>query len=58
MQTLTEYINEHYDGNQAKFAEYLTNKTDIKVWPQMVTTWINKEFIVVNGDLYSFRREL
>ena len=58
MQTLTEYIYEHHNGNQAKFAEYLTSKTRIKVWPQMVTTWINKEFIVVNGILYSPRREL
>ena len=58
MQTLTEYIIEHHSGNQSKFAEYLTAKTGVKVWPQMVTTWINKKFIVVNGVLYSPRREL
>lgn len=58
MQTLTEYINENYNGNQAKFAEYLTAKTDIKVWPQMVTEWLRKDFIVVNGVLYSPRRKL
>ena len=58
MQTVIEYIEEHHEGHQVKFAEYLTNKTGIKVWPQMITEWINKKFVVVDHTLYSPRRSL
>ncbi|WP_336431675.1 hypothetical protein [Providencia sp.] len=50
--TLTEYINTYYAGNQSAFAKAC------EVKPQQVTKWINGNFIVVNGELYSPRREL
>lgn len=46
------YIRQHYSGNQAAFAR--ANG----VTPQQITQWINKEFIVVDGVLYSPRRKL
>ena len=49
---LKEYIDKHFDGSQAAFAEAQG------VQRQQVTQWINKEFIVVDDCLYSFRREL
>ena len=49
---LIEYISVEYSGNQAAFAR------DNNIRPQQVTEWINKGFIVVNGVLYSPRREL
>lgn len=50
--TLIEYIEKYYSGNQAAFA------ASCGVKPQQVTQWINKGFIVVEGALYSHRREL
>ena len=50
--TLSEYIDEFFGGNQAAFAR----AQDVKR-PQ-VTQWINKDFIVVDGALYSHRRDL
>ena len=49
---LIEYIKEHYSGNQAAFARAQGVK------PPQVTQWINADFIVVDGWLYSPRREL
>lgn len=50
--SLWGYINKYYAGSQRDFAEEQGVQT-----PQ-VTQWINKDFIVVNGVLYSPRREL
>ena len=50
--TLSEYIDKEFGGNQAAFAR----AQDVKR-PQ-VTQWINKDFIVVDGALYSHRRDL
>jgi len=52
METLKEYINREHGGSQVRFAA--TNG----VHKSQVTQWINKNFIVVNGVLYSPRREL
>jgi len=49
---LKEYIIREHGGSQSKFAKANGVKR-----PQ-VTQWLNKEFIVVNGNLYSMRREL
>ena len=49
---LIDYIQKHHGGNQAAFAR----KQGVK--PQQVTQWIEKGFIVVDGVLYSPRREL
>lgn len=49
---LLEYINENFSGSQVEFAKYL----DVK--PQQITQWIGKGFIVVNGILYSPRRDI
>jgi len=50
--TLSEYIDEFFGGNQAAFARAQAVKR-----PQ-VTQWLNKDFIVVDGALYSHRRDL
>jgi hypothetical protein len=50
--TLTEHIQKQYGGNQAAFAQSQNVK------PQQITQWIAKGFIVVDGVLYSPRREL
>jgi hypothetical protein len=49
---LVQYIDEHFEGNQRAFAAAQG------VQPPQVTQWIQKDFIVVNGQLYSPRREL
>lgn len=49
---LSDYIKKQYGGNQTAFAK------DNNVKPPQVTQWINKNFIVVDGVLYSPRREL
>ena len=49
---LTIYIKNEHGGNQAAFAQSLNVK------PQQITQWIKKGFIVVDGVLYSPRREL
>ena len=49
---LTDYIEKEHGGNQAAFAR------SEDVGPQQVTQWINKDFIVLGGKLYSPRREL
>jgi len=50
--TLLEWIKLHFEGNQRAFAEAQG------VMPPQVTQWIQKDFIVVGGQLYSPRREL
>ena len=49
---LIEYISVNFNGSQTAFA----NAQGVK--RQQVTQWINKRFIVVDGVLYSLRREL
>jgi hypothetical protein len=50
--TLLEFIDLHFDGNKSAFAAAQG------VQPPQVTQWIQKDFIVVDGQLYSPRREL
>ena len=52
--SLKDYISEHHNNNQRAFARAQSHKTS----PQLITDWINKEFIVVNDVLYSPRRKL
>jgi len=49
---LLEYIKQNFEGSQRAFA------VSQGVLPQQVTQWINKGFIVVDGELYSPRRKL
>lgn len=49
---LIDYINSFYDGNKSSFAR--ANG----VPPQRVNEWLNGDFIVVDGKLYSYRRDL
>ena len=51
-QTLLEYISEQHCGSQVSFARTQGVK------PPQVTQWLDKGFIVVDGVLYSPRREL
>ncbi len=48
---LKDYIRDHY-YTKRDFA------ADIGVMPQQVTAWIKKEFIVIDGVMYSPRRSL
>jgi len=50
--TLLEWIALKFKGNQRTFAAAQG------VQPPQVTQWIQKDFIVVDGQLYSPRREL
>jgi DNA-binding transcriptional regulator YdaS (Cro superfamily) len=47
-----DYIAEEFGGSQRAFASAQG------VQPAQVTQWLNKKFIVVDGVLYSARREL
>lgn len=49
---LTEYIEKYHSGNKADFARVN------EVTPQHVTKWVNGDYIVIDGVLYSPRREL
>lgn len=49
---LTEYIEKYYSGNKAEFAR------DNDVIPQHVTKWVKGGYIVVDGIIYSPRREV
>ena len=49
---LTEYIDKYYGGNKSDFAR----ANDVN--PQQVTKWINGNYVVIDGFLYSPRREL
>jgi hypothetical protein len=50
--TLLEFIDLHFEGNQSAFGR----AQDVS--RQQVREWVDKDFIVVNGRLYSPRREL
>ena len=56
--SVVEYIDKFHGGSQVDFSRHLTSTTRSKVWPQMVTEWINKGYIIVDHKLYSFRRVL
>lgn len=49
---LIDYIAANFGGNQSAFARHAG------VIPQQVTKWINAGWIVVDGKLYSPRREI
>lgn len=49
---IKEYISTNHNGNKAKFAK------SQGVNPQQITKWVNMKCIVVDGVLYSPRREL
>jgi hypothetical protein len=49
---LRNYIKKHYADSQALFA------ATVGVQRQQVTQWLKKDFIVVEGHLYSPRRVL
>lgn len=49
---LHEYIKKYYGGNQKRFADAQGVK------PPQVTQWLAKTMVVVDGKLYSFRRDL
>ncbi|EAW3492547.1 hypothetical protein LDU51_001961 [Salmonella enterica] len=49
---LTDYIEKHYDGNKTEFAR------QVGVKPPQVHQWIEMKCIVIDGVMYSPRREL
>ena len=49
---LHDYISKFYGGNQRRFAEAA------RVRPQQVTQWLAKDMVVIDGKLYSYRRDL
>lgn len=51
-EVILEFIDLHFGGNQRAFAAAQG------VQPPQVKQWIQKGFIVVDGQLYSPRREL
>lgn len=50
--TLTTYINKHYGGLQKDMA------ADLDVSPSQVSRWISKDYIIIDGVMYSPRRSL
>jgi len=50
--SLTEYIDKYHNGRQIQFAK--ANGVE----KSQVTQWVKKNFIVINGELYSIRRKL
>lgn len=52
LMTVKEYIDTYYNGNQSAFARVQGAKR------QQVARWIEREFLVINGQLYSSRRKL
>ncbi|OKP18815.1 MULTISPECIES: hypothetical protein [Serratia] len=50
--TLLGYINIFHNGSQADFARHMD------VTPQQVTKWISGEWIVVNHQLFSPKRDV
>ena len=59
MQTLKEYINEHFNGSQTAFAKsQLKNDGSKAITKQQVGQMLEKDFIVIEDRLYLFRREL
>jgi|GEM_PF-1845165 len=51
-QRLIDFIEQNFDGNKAAFARAQGVK------PQQVSQWLAKNFIVVDGEMYSHRRTL
>lgn len=49
---LIDYIDKYYGGNKSEFARVND------VLPQAITKWIAGGYIVIDGVLYSPRREL
>lgn len=49
---LIDYISENYGGNRSEFAR----ANGVK--PQHVNDWLNGGYIVIDGKLYSPRRDL
>lgn len=49
---LNKYIETNFGGNKSAFARH------VGVIPQQVTKWINDKWIIVDGVLYSPRREV
>ncbi|MEI7219106.1 hypothetical protein WCT79_19100 [Pectobacterium carotovorum] len=49
---LIDYIKEHFGGNQAAFARHMG------VRPQKVQDWLNANWLVINNQLCSTRREI
>lgn len=52
VQKVKDIINENFEGSSTEFAK--KNKAS----RQHVNFWKSKNFIVVDGDLYLFRRKL
>jgi hypothetical protein len=50
--TLLDWIDLHFESNQSAFGR----AQDVS--RQQVREWVEKDFIVVSGQLYSPRREL
>lgn len=50
--TLLQHIKDAHSGSQVAFAQHCGVK------PPQVTQWIAKGFIVVDGKLYSPRRDI
>jgi len=50
--SLQQWIDERFGGVQKQFAE------SNGVLPQQVTQWLEKDMIVVDGEMYSHRRTL
>jgi len=53
-QTLSEYIEKHYNGSRVKFARCQCPQ----VSKQIVNQWLSNGYIVVNGTMYSKRRTI
>ncbi|WP_447881031.1 hypothetical protein [Serratia fonticola] len=49
---LIEYIAANFGGNKSAFARHMG------VIPQQVTKWVNEAWIVVDGKLYSPKRDI
>lgn len=49
---INEYIEFYFNGNKSDFARYMN------VTPQQVTKWVNDNWIISNGKVYSPKRDL
>jgi len=49
---LRDYINQHHGGSQKAFADVQG------VFPQQVQKWLKGKYIVLDGFLYSPRRQI
>lgn len=50
--SLAEYIDANFGGSKSEFARHMG------VTRQKINDWLNGEWIVVNGKLYSPRRDI